>query len=45
MNDIFKIKRKLHYLVNLLFYFIIFLLGYFVGGGSIEKVSTLLNLF
>lgn len=45
MYEVFKLKRKLHYFINLLFYFVIFLLGYFVGGGSIEKVSSLFNLF
>lgn len=44
MYEFFKIKRKLHYFINLLFYFVIFLLGYFLGGGSIEKITSLFVL-
>lgn len=34
----FKLKYKLHRLINILFYFIIFALGFILGGGKLEKV-------
>lgn len=33
-----KAKYKMHRLVNLLFYFLVFLAGFLLGGGHIEKV-------
>lgn len=33
-----KAKYKIHKLVNLLFYFIVFAIGFLLGGGKIEKV-------
>lgn len=33
-----KTKYKIHRLVNIAFYFIIFLLGFLIGGGKIEEV-------
>ena len=37
-----KIKYKLHHLVNIGFYFVIFALGFLLGGGNLEKV---INMF
>lgn len=34
-----KIKYKMHRLVNLIFYFIIFSVGFMLGGGHIEKIK------
>ena len=33
-----KAKYKMHRLVNLAFYFLVFLVGFLLGGGKIEKV-------
>lgn len=33
-----KAKYKMHKLVNLLFYFLVFACGFLLGGGNIEKV-------
>ena len=33
-----KAKYKMHKFVNLLFYFLVFLAGFLLGGGKIEKV-------
>lgn len=38
-----KAKYKLHRLVNILFYFIIFALGFLLGGGNYEKVVDMFN--
>lgn len=38
-----KAKYKLHRLVNILFYFIIFALGFLLGGGNYEKVINMFN--
>lgn len=38
-----KAKYKLHRLVNILFYFIIFALGFLLGGGNYEKVVNMFN--
>lgn len=43
MNNIFKLKRKLHSFINSLFYFIFFLFGYFLGGVRFEKVIDVFN--
>lgn len=43
MNEIFKIKRKLHYFINYAFYFLFFAVGYLLGGGSIEKIFDFFN--
>lgn len=33
------IKYKAHRLVNLVFYFIVFVVGFLLGGGHIEKIK------
>lgn len=38
-----KAKYKLHRLVNILFYFIVFALGFLLGGGNYEKVISMFN--
>lgn len=38
MNNVIKVKYKLHRFVNLAFYFVFFLIGFLIGGGSLEKV-------
>ena len=43
MNNLFKLKRQAHRLVNALFYFIFFLVGFILGGGTIEKVVSIFN--
>lgn len=46
MNQIFKVKRKLHYLINCLFYLLFFAVGFLLGGGKIEKISDIFsNIF
>ena len=36
-----KAKYKMHKLVNIIFYFLIFLIGFLLGGGKFEKVFDL----
>lgn len=45
MRNLFKLKGKLHRLINILFYLIFFVIGFLIGkgGGSIEKISNLFN--
>lgn len=38
MKNIFKIKYKLHHLINVAFYFVFFAIGFLLGGGSFEKI-------
>lgn len=38
-----KAKYKLHKLINILFYFIVFALGFILGGGNYEKVIDMFN--
>lgn len=38
-----KIKYKMHKIVNLIFYFIIFALGYFIGGGKFENIKKIFD--
>lgn len=38
-----KAKYKLHRLINILFYFIVFALGFLLGGGNYEKVVDMFN--
>lgn len=38
MNNIFRFKRKLHKLVNMFFYLLFFIVGFLLGGGSLEKI-------
>ena len=42
---IFSLKRKAHRFVNMAFYFIFFIIGFIVGGGNIEKISSIINYF
>lgn len=41
----FKLKYKIHRLVNLIFYFIVFVFGFIcgIGGGKIEKIKEIFN--
>ena len=48
MKSIFKLKYKLHYIVNCLFYIFIFIIGVLVGGGffvTFEKIIDHINIF
>lgn len=45
MNSVLRLRGKLFHLINLLFYGITFFIGYLVGGGKIEKISDIFNLF
>lgn len=38
MKNLFYFKGSLHRLINYLFYFIVFIFGYLLGGGKIEKI-------
>lgn len=45
-NEMLRIKNKMHKIVNLIFYFIVFLLGFILGGGNNEKIKDIfINLF
>lgn len=44
MKQLFKLKYKLHKFVNIIFYLLIFLLGY-VGGANSEKIFDIINDF
>lgn len=41
----FKLKYKMHRFVNLIFYFIVFVLGFIcgIGGGKIEQINEIFN--
>ncbi len=43
MNEIFKAKRKIHYLINVAFYLLFFIAGFLIGGGKIEKISDIFS--
>lgn len=43
MRYFLRTKRMTHVLVNNIFYFIVFILGFMLGGGSIEKVKIFIN--
>ena len=43
MHEIFKMKRKLHYFINMAFYLLFFIAGFLVGGGKFEKISNIFN--
>lgn len=45
MKDLFKLKFLLHRFINYLFYFLFFIVGFLVGGGSFEKISDIFNNF
>lgn len=38
-----KLKYKMHRLVNLIFYFIVFLIGFIcgIGGGKLEEIKNI----
>lgn len=39
-----RIKNKMHKLVNLIFYFIVFALGFILGGGKFENIKEVFNV-
>lgn len=42
----FKLKYRMHKLVNNIFYFLVFALGFVLGGGNLEKIKEIFdNLF
>lgn len=41
--NIFKLKRQAHRLVNISFYFLFFMAGFVLGGGTIEKVYSIFS--
>lgn len=45
MKNILRTKSYLHRLVNYLFYFIVFIIGYIIGGGKIEKIFDVFGTF
>lgn len=42
---ILNIKYKMHRLINIAFYFVVFAIGFLIGGGHIEKISNVFNNF
>lgn len=38
-----KVKYKMHRFVNLIFYLLIFILGFICGGGKIENIKEIIN--
>lgn len=44
MKSILRTKSLLHRFINYLFYFIVFILGYILGGGNIEKISDFFSI-
>ena len=38
-----KIKYKMHRFVNLIFYLLIFLLGFMLGGGKYENIKEIIS--
>lgn len=45
MKSVFRIKYKLHHLVNIAFYILFFIAGFLLGGGGFEKISDIFNYF
>lgn len=45
MNQVFRLKGKLHRFINMTFYFVFFIIGFLLGGGSLEKVSSIFSNF
>lgn len=39
-----RVKYKMHRLVNLIFYFIIFAVGFMLGGGTYEKIKDYFDI-
>lgn len=44
MNKILKIKYKIYHIVNIAFYLLFFVIGFFVGGGKLEKISDIFSI-
>lgn len=40
---ILKIKYNLHRLINIAFYFLVFAIGFLIGGGNFEKIIYFFN--
>lgn len=38
-----QVKYKMHKLINLIFYFIVFALGFVLGGGKFENVKEIFS--
>lgn len=38
-----RLKYKMHKIINLLFYLIMFMLGFILGGGKIENIKEIIN--
>lgn len=46
MNGILKTKYKLHRFINIAFYLIFFIIGYFVGNGfNLENIKNIISNF
>lgn len=46
MKQLFRFKAKIYYFVSCAFYLLFFIVGFFVGGGSIEKMANIIsNMF
>lgn len=43
MKSFFKLKGLAHLFINRIFYFIAFALGFYLGGGTLEKITTIFN--
>lgn len=43
--NFFRMKRQAHRLVNVMFYFGAFALGFYLGGGTLEKMSDIFRFF
>ena len=43
--NFFRMKRTAHRMVNVMFYFGAFALGFYLGGGTLEKISDIFKLF
>lgn len=41
----FKLKRKCHLIINNIFYFIFFILGFLIGGGLYENIKDIFIKF
>lgn len=45
MKNVFKLKYKLHHLINIAFYLLFFIIGFILGGGGFEKIPDIFNKF
>lgn len=43
MRGFFHLKRLAHIFINRIFYFIAFAIGFVLGGGTLEKITTIFN--